>query len=179
MKSRLTAKQFWNSFRREVRNISSDRPGAAWTASMTKVLHNVQSAHQLFCQWRDHSGSPNGRSGERMDIDFTWYEKGDDEWVPPLVAIEHENKPNDLDRQRDHWKVNMIATPLRVFIGYAKASEQVEDTASTLTVHARKWLPVEGGEALIVLGYPEMGSDFRAWSAPQGVDAWKELAFVS
>ncbi len=113
-----------------------------------------------------------------MGIDFTWYASGEDEWVPPLVAIEHENLWDDFERQRDHWKVNMIASPLRVFIGYTRSADQVDEAAANLTAHEHKWYRVENGEALIILGHGKMETDFRAWATPQGTEAWTELAFI-
>jgi hypothetical protein len=171
----VTARQFWDAFCREVRSVSPGGHGAAWTTSMCDVLHGVQRSLGLWCQCRAHPSDEDGGRGERMGIDFTWYGKGDDPWVPPLVAIEHGDLCDDFERQSDHWKVNMIATPLRVFIGYTRSPDQAEDAASKLMVHERKWYRVENGETLVVLGHGRMESEFRAWTTPQGQPSWTEL----
>lgn len=113
-----------------------------------------------------------------MGIDFTWYENGDEQWVPPLVAIEHENKPSEHERLRDYWKVNQIASTLRVFIGYTRVANEVERAAEVLSCHEEKWHRVRGGESIIILGHGQMTTDFRAWSTPQGERSWVELPFV-
>lgn len=174
MRANVTAKIFWELFCKEVRVTSeADGYGAVgWTSLMTTVLHGVQDSLGLWCQCRGHQG-PNGRKGERMGIDFTWYSNGADEWVPPLVAIEHENQWHSQERLRDHWKVSQIASPLRVFIGYTKTESELERAADELKVHEDKWFSIKDGESIIILGYAHMQKDFRAWITRQGVQAWK------
>ncbi len=173
----VTASRFWNEFTKALKRSAPQGYGASWTRGMGKVLHSVQDALGLWCQCRQHTNRKNGRNGERMGVDFTWYPAVENEWVAPVAAIEHENAWSEHERKVDYWKVNQIAAPLRVFIGYVRSADEVEPAAKDLMQHEGEWNPVPNGEAMIIIGHDGMPlGGFRAWACKQGdASTWQEL----
>jgi hypothetical protein len=177
---------FWEKFQPAVRAARPEDYGAKWTEGMYAALHRVQSELGLWCQCRFHRDTNNGRSGERLGIDFMWYpgitpglDEHESEWIPPLVAIEHENSWSSSSRSVDHWKVSQITAPLRVFIGYTSKARDVETEAKKLQAREPRWHAVDGGQAMIIFGHNRMNhTGFRAWCAPQRADTWIELPRV-
>lgn len=179
----VTARQFWEKLLDALREEAPSGYGAQWTAGMYAALHGVQAHFGLWCQCNAHCGRPHGSDGERLGIDLTWFREhpalsGDEqEWVPPVVAIEHENLYGPRERSVDHWKVSQIATPLRVFIGYVSKPTDVDGAGRTLKDRESRWHTVANGEALVVLGHKKMCCGcFRAWCTPQGTMNWTELS---
>jgi len=177
----VSADEFWEKFKKEVLAAKPFGYGGSWSAGMYDALHRVQTGLKLWCQCKSHPvATRNGRNGERMGIDFTWYPNGNNEWVAPLVAIEHENLWTDQARNVDHWKVNQIAAPLRVFIGYVSKEADVQGVANELMKRESEWNAVSGdtAEGMIILGHDGMAhGDFAAWACRQGdATSWRRLA---
>lgn len=158
--------------------------GGRWTQAMYSLLHDVQRRLDLWCQCQHHDNQPDGGSGERLKVDLLWFPKtildlaeDEQEWVAPLVAIEHENGYRARDRAIDHWKVSQVAAPLRVFIGYTNSASQMSSAAEMLQRRESRWNVIQNGEALIVLGHSNMKFEcFRLWSAKQGSkEPWSEF----
>jgi hypothetical protein len=175
---RISAVAFWEAFKGAVPAHLPRNGQGLWSMAMFDVLHRAQSRFDVWCQCRQHPSGFAGHSGERMGIDFTWYPNTDEIWSAPIVAIEHENTWRDAGRDQDHWKVNQIAATLRVFIGYCRTLQHVDDYADTLRHRETNWLSVPAGEALLILGYAGMPVDgFHAWSCQQGrPDTWQKLS---
>lgn len=149
---------------------------------MYGALHAVQSSLNYWCQCGRHGRLPAGSVGERLKIDLLWFsqdtqglQSGEEEWIAPVVAIEHENDYTDAARSVDHWKVSQVAALLRVFIGYTRHGNNIDVASKVLRDRESRWRPVPGGEALIILGHSQMQYGcFRAWWARQGQGDWKE-----
>lgn len=175
---RITANQFWSSFTKIVGGQTPAGLGELYTSGMYAVLHRVQSdLGKLWCQCRYHPrGAADGAAGERLSLDFAWFSaESADDWQPILVAIEHENLWSDLARSVDHWKVNQVATPLRVFFGYVSNSQDPVAAAESLMRRETRWTAVDGGESLIVIKRNAEDDPFRAWASKQGCDEWRPL----
>lgn len=177
----ITANDFWAQFKLQVAAAQPSGYGGAWTVGMYDVLHRVQRHFGVWCQCKVHPKSQqrDGRSGERMGIDFTWFPMTGSEWIAPLVAIEHENLWTDIARSVDHWKVNQIAASLRVFIGYVQGAQHVLPAAQELMSQEGEWTPVRLGrpQGMIILGHGGMTpADFSAWVCEQGdTQSWRKL----
>jgi hypothetical protein len=165
-----SATRFWKIFQ-EAESAAPATAGASeWTLRMYAVLHDVRKTlGNLYCICGPgHIGEDAGNAGERFRIDLTWYpnDAAAGDFDPPLVAIEHENKYGFQDANWDWWKLNQIAVPLRVFVGYTRTASAVPGRAHALATLARKsrWRNVTGGETLLVLGFKGMEPGrFRAW----------------
>lgn len=179
----FSAKLFWERF---CDSLVEGRPqgyGKAWTLGIYRTLHRAQGKH-FWCQCEKHlldEANPSrslGQNGERLNIDFLWFPPSaeHEDWIAPLVAIEHENLYESRDRSVDHWKVSLIAAPLRVFIGYVKEPNEIEAAAKELRDRESCWHAVEGGQSLIILGHAEMEYPcFRGWWSLQGKSDWSAL----
>jgi hypothetical protein len=180
----IRASQFWGQFAQQLQQVGANGYGRDWTKGMYDVLHRVQRGlGALWCQCGEHPTQTDGGSNERLRIDMLWFEADsglapdEEQWAPPLVAIEHENDYSAVSQASDHWKVSQVASRLRVFIGYSRQPRNVETEARILQARESRWMAVPNGEALLIFGHRDMNvSDFRAWSAPQGRSEWTELS---
>ena len=177
---RVTAREFWQALCSELQRVQPRGYGTAWTTGMYEVLHGVQRRFRLWCQCGAHASAADGQNREMLEIDFTWF-AGENDWDAPVVAIEHENSHVRAERAKDHWRVNQVAAPLRVFIGYVGARRSLDAAAAELREREARCNQVVGGEALLLMGYANMDvTDFRAWSCLQGEPStWRELPFAT
>lgn len=178
----MRAKDFWKKFSAAMKEVEPEGYGKDWTDGIYKTLHKMQKEEGFWCQCAKHSEdegtSTLGQKGERLNIDLMWFPSlaKNEDWIAPVVAIEHENLYKEIERSIDHWKVSQVAAPLRVFIGYVSTPDEIEHAAKILRDRERFWNAVEGGQSLIIMGHKEMNYGcLRGWLSPQGKMDWVEL----
>ncbi|RKG68665.1 hypothetical protein D7V80_11755 [Corallococcus sp. CA054B] len=144
---------------------------------MYKLLHKLRRELSMHCECKAqalHQDQVDTVRGERMNVDFFWYELDSKQWSRPTVVIEHENVEEGA--LLDFWKVTLLDAPLRVFIGYARTKAGVTKLFERLTTQEGmdEWRVPAGAADLVILGDYEECLDFTAWTRTAGA-AWSRL----
>lgn len=156
--------------------------GAQWTSGMYPVLYEIGIENNFFVQCKpfDYRGARVGDK-ELLTIDFMYLPNTFDPdgyiHYPPVVVIEHENNWDYWSKREDFWKMCLITSQLRVFMGYcaneATAREQGRQLAKLYSDHDMK--QIVGGETLILISADRSaGTSWLSWLLKDGRHDWQE-----
>lgn len=104
-------------------------PDTCTPTQWTTFIEQVYEALAKLRGWEVcHRGAPGlapGRQGEQLCIDALFSESPANDYALPVLAIEHQNGADNLDRLRYClWKLSLLRFP-RFLIGYASSKAQI------------------------------------------------------